>query len=155
MEAKASAVSLGDAISSYLFNSQLVSLAGGEMALILPAEAEENARTKAFIEETVAANNPINRAVFLDVRESMRNGGGPACLRLRVVLSADERAAANQNFIVDEAQISLLEDWVKKHYRDRLAIADLADPAFMDEALAALDALTGILAMGAFYAFQR
>lgn len=155
VEAKASAVSLGDAISSYLFNSQLVSLPGGEMALILPAEAEENARTKAFIDETVAANNPINRAVFLDVRESMRNGGGPACLRLRVVLSDEERAATNQNFIVDETQINLLEDWVKKHYRDRLAIADLADPAFMDEALAALDALTGLLAMGAFYAFQR
>ncbi|HPE29610.1 MAG TPA: N-succinylarginine dihydrolase, partial [Parvularculaceae bacterium] len=155
VEAKASAVSLGDAISSYLFNSQLVSLAGGEMALILPAEAEENARTKAFIDETVAANNPINRAIFLDVRESMRNGGGPACLRLRVVLSDEERAATNQNFIVDETQINLLEDWVKKHYRDRLAIADLADPAFMDEALAALDALTGLLAMGAFYAFQR
>ena len=89
-------MSLEDAVTSYLFNSQLVSLDGGEMALILPKESEENPRTKAFIDETVAANNPINRAVFLDVRESMRNGGGPACSAPagRYVCGA-ERAAMN------------------------------------------------------------
>ncbi|MEX0645832.1 MAG: N-succinylarginine dihydrolase [Parvularculaceae bacterium] len=155
IEAKAGAVSLDDAVSSYLFNSQLVSLEGGEMALILPTESEENPRTKAFIDATLSANNPINRAVYLNVRESMRNGGGPACLRLRVVLSEDERRAVNQNFLLDSAKIATLEDWVKKHYRDRLHNDDLKDPAFMAEALSALDALTKILSMGAFYDFQR
>lgn len=155
IEAKAAAVSLDDAVSSYLFNSQLVSLVGGEMALILPTETQENARTKAFVDETLAANNPVNRAIYLDVRESMRNGGGPACLRLRVVLSADERRAMNGNFLLDAAKIAALESWVRHHYRDRLHVDDLKDPAFMDEAFAALDALTTILSMGAFYDFQR
>ena len=155
VEAKAASVSLQDAIQSYLFNSQLLSLDAGEMALILPEEARENDRTKAFIDETLAANNPINRAEFLDVRESMRNGGGPACLRLRVVLSEDERAAANQNFILDDARADALEAWVEKHYRDRLSPADLADPLFSNEALEAIDALTQLLGMGAFYDFQK
>lgn len=155
IEADKRKVSLEDAISSYLFNSQLVSLDGGEMALILPKESEENARTKAFIEETVSANNPINRAVYMDVRESMRNGGGPACLRLRVVMSEEERGAVNQNFLLDAEKIAALEAWVEKHYRDRLTLDDLKDPAFMEEAFAALDALTGLLGMGAFYDFQK
>jgi succinylarginine dihydrolase len=155
IEARAAAVPLAEAVSSYLFNSQLVSLAGGEMALILPTESEENPRVKGFIDETLAQNNPINRAVYLNVRESMRNGGGPACLRLRVVLSEAERAAVDQNFLLDEAKIGGLEALVRKHWRDRLALDDLRDPQLKDEAYAALDALTRQLGMGAFYEFQR
>ena len=155
IEAPASAVSLEDAIKSYLFNSQLVTLPGGEMALVLPKESEENPRVKAFLEETVAKNNPINRLIFKDVRESMRNGGGPACLRLRVVLSDAEAAAANQNFILDETRIAALESWVTTHYRDRLSPDDLRDPDFMEESFAAMDALTALLGMESFYDFQR
>ncbi|MFN3959074.1 MAG: N-succinylarginine dihydrolase [Parvularculaceae bacterium] len=155
VEAPKAAVGLEDAIGSYLFNSQLLSLPGGEMALVLPKESEENARVKAFIDETLAKNNPINRALYLDVRESMRNGGGPACLRLRVVLSDAELAATNPNFILDDARFDALEAWANKRYRDRLAPDDLRDPLFMEEALAALDALTRLLGMGAFYDFQR
>ena len=155
IEAPAASVSLEDAISSYLFNSQLLSLPGGEMALVLPKESEENARVKAFVDETLAKNNPVNRAIYMDVRESMRNGGGPACLRLRVVLSDAELAGTNQNFLLDDEKFDALEAWVKTHYRDRLTPDDLKDPNFMDEALAAIDALTGILKMGAFYDFQR
>jgi len=155
IEARAAAVSLEDAVASYLFNSQLVSLSGGEMALILPTETEENPRTKAFVDETIAANNPVGRAVYLDVRESMRNGGGPACLRLRVALSQDERAAANPNFLLDTDKIAALETWVQHHYRDRLSTDDLRDPAFMEEAFAAQGALASLLGMGAFYEFQR
>ncbi|MCB2113099.1 MAG: N-succinylarginine dihydrolase [Parvularculaceae bacterium] len=155
VEAPADAVSLEDAVASYLFNSQLLSLPGGEMALVLPKESEENPRVKGFVDDTLAKNNPINRAVYMDVRESMRNGGGPACLRLRVILSDEELAATNQNFILDDAGFDALEAWVKKHYRDRLTPDDLTDPNFMDESLAALDALTQLLKMGAFYDFQR
>ena len=155
VEAPKSLVSLEDAISSYLFNSQILSLPGGELALVLPKEAEENGRVKSFVDETIAKNNPINRALYLDVRESMRNGGGPACLRLRVVLSDEEIAAMNANFLLDDSRFDALEGWVKKHYRDRLAPEDLRDPAFMQEALAAIDALTKLLGMGSFYDFQR
>lgn len=155
VEAPKAAVSLSDAISSYLFNSQLLSLPGGEMALVLPKEAEENARVKAFIDETLARNNPINRALYYDVRESMRNGGGPACLRLRVVLSERELGGVDQAFILDDLKIAALEAWAQSHYRDRLAPDDLRDPALMEESFAALDALTALLGMGAFYDFQR
>ena len=155
IEAPAAKVSLDDCIKSYLFNSQLLTLPGGEMALLLPKESEENAAVKAFVDDTVSKNNPINRVIYKDVRESMRNGGGPACLRLRVVLSEEEAAAANPHFLLDADKISALEGWVRDHYRDRVTPDDLRDPAFMDESFAAMHALTELLGMGAFYDFQR
>ncbi|GJL94771.1 MAG: N-succinylarginine dihydrolase [Hyphococcus sp.] len=155
VEAPQAEVSLEDCIKSYLFNSQLLTLPGGEMALLLPTEAEENPRVKAFVDDTVAKNNPINRVIYKNVRESMRNGGGPACLRLRVVLSEQEAAATNQHFILNEEKIGKLEAWVNAHYRDRVMPDDLRDPEFMTESFAAMQALTDLLGMGAFYDFQR
>ena len=155
IEAPAKDVSLDDCIKSYLFNSQLLTLPGGEMALLLPQEAEENPRVKAFVDDTLAKNNPINRVIYKNVRESMRNGGGPACLRLRVVLSEAEAAATNQHFVLNEEKITKLENWVKAYYRDRLMPDDLRDPSLMNESFAAMQALTDLLEMGAFYDFQR
>lgn len=154
IEAPSNAVSLADCIGSYLFNSQLLTLAAGEMALLLPKESESNEAVRNFVEEIAAQNNPINRVIYKDVRESMRNGGGPACLRLRVVLSEAEARATNPHFILDSAKIDALEQWVTTHYRDSLAPDDLRDPDFMEESLAAMDALTEVLGMGAFYDFQ-
>ena len=155
VEAPADKVSLDDCIKSYLFNSQLLTLPGGEMALLLPVETEENARVKAFVDETISKNNPINRVIYKNVRESMRNGGGPACLRLRVVLSDAEATAANGHFLLNDEKVTKLEGWVKAHYRDRLVPDDLRDPALMEESFAAMQALTDLLRMGAFYDFQQ
>lgn len=155
VEAPADKVSLHDCIKSYLFNSQLLTLPGGEMALLLPVEAEENANVKAFVDETASRNNPINRVIYKNVRESMRNGGGPACLRLRVVLSDDEAKAANAHFLLDDDKVTKLEAWVKDHYRDRITPDELRDPSLMEESFAAMQALTDLLAMGAFYDFQK
>lgn len=155
IEATASDVPLADAITSYLFNSQLISLPEGEMALVLPTETEQNPATKAFVDKVLAANNPINRALYLDVRESMRNGGGPACLRLRVLLSDDECAAVKPGFLLDDAGFTKIEAWVQHHYRDRLSPADLSDPSLMRESFAALDELTSLFGLGSVYDFQR
>ena len=155
VEAPAADIKLDDCISSYLFNSQLLTLPGGEMALLLPTESEENEAVKNFVDDTLSKNNPINRVIYKNVRESMRNGGGPACLRLRVVMSEEEAAAANTNFILDDEKITKLERWVNQYYRDQIAPDDLADPDLMRESLEAMQALTDLLGMGAFYDFQR
>ncbi|MEM6625088.1 MAG: N-succinylarginine dihydrolase [Pseudomonadota bacterium] len=154
LEARADDVSLDDAITSYLFNSQLVTLLDGGMALILPTEAEETASTKAWVDAQIAANGPINEAHYLDLKQSMSNGGGPACLRLRVALSDEELDALGAAVILDDAKISVLEDWVERHYRDRLEPADISDPDLLDECRASLDELTQILDLGSVYDFQ-
>lgn len=149
-------VPLADAVTSYLFNSQLISVPGEDkMRLILPVEVEETASTKAYIDELLTSNGPIGAADFLDVRQSMRNGGGPACLRLRVALSDEQLGAMGANSVLDDALVSTLQAWAKKHYRDRVMPDDLGDPKLMEEGFAALDELTQILALGSIYDFQQ
>ena len=148
---------LDEAIKSYLFNSMLVSLPDDDrLTLIAPMETAETPRAAAAVERAIASNGPIGRVEYVDVRQSMRNGGGPACLRLRVVLTDDELAATNPAQRFDAALHARLTAWAERHYRDRLLPADLADPCLLDESRAALDALTGILGLGGgFYPFQR
>jgi len=158
VEAPAARVGLEDAVSSYLFNSQLVRLPGAmALTLIAPTEVRENNRTAAYVSELIDQPNAAIGAVeYVEVRESMRNGGGPACLRLRIVMTPRERAAAAQGFFLDDGLASQLEPWVERHYRTELAPEDLADPLIVSETQTALDELTRILPLGSdFYPFQR
>ena len=123
-------VPLKDAIKSYLFNSQLVKMPGEDrLVLIAPTETEETESTRLFCEAMTKSNGPIGRVHYVDVRQSMRNGGGPACLRLRVVLTEEQLRGVNQAFLLDDQKIDALQDWVRAHYRETLSAADFADPA--------------------------
>ncbi len=154
---RAGDVSVDEAVRTYLFNSQLVTLPDGRVVLIAPVECEESAPVQAFVDAMIADSaNPVAEVRTMDVRQSMRNGGGPACLRLRVVLTDEERAAVHAPCLVDDATHAKLVAWVEKHYREELRPADLADPHLLDESRAALDELTTLLDLGpAFYPFQR
>lgn len=147
-------VSLKEAVQTYLFNSQLVSLPGGTMSLIAPTECRERPAVQQCIERIIAADNPLRSVHYLDVRQSMKNGGGPACLRLRVVLSERELSLVHTGIILTESLYAELTDWVGRHYRDHLEPEDLADPELADESRAALDELTRILGLGSLYPFQ-
>ncbi|WP_419255674.1 N-succinylarginine dihydrolase [Caulobacter sp. ErkDOM-YI] len=148
---------MADLVASYLFNSQLLVIPGeARLVLLAPAETRDNPRAFAVAESLATSNGPIGRVDYVDVRQSMRNGGGPACLRLRVVLTEQELAATNPAQRFDAALHARLQDWVERRYRDRLASVDLADPALLTEVREALDELTGILDLGGdFYPFQR
>jgi len=147
---------LAEAVETYLFNCQLVTMGNGEMAMIAPIECQSHERARAVIERIVADHdNPIRGVHYLDVRQSMRNGGGPACLRLRVVLDERQLGAAHQGVFLDDRLYGELTAWVERHYRDRLHPDDLADPKLLEESRAALDALTGILGIGSVYPFQQ
>jgi len=148
-------VSVADAVSSYLFNSQLLSRADGTQVLVVPQECRENARVAAYLDSLATRTTPIDEVLVFDLRESMKNGGGPACLRLRVVLNDVERAAVNPNVWMNDTLFARLDAWIDAHYRDSLAPGDLADPRLLTESRAALDELTTILGLGAVYDFQR
>jgi succinylarginine dihydrolase len=148
-------LSVSDAVNSYIFNSQLVSLPGGGMALIAPSECQTIDAVERYLAALCQASNPINEVIYMDLKQSMQNGGGPACLRLRVALSQHELNAVNPDCLIDEVLYDRLTTWVNKHYRDRLVEADLADPSLMLESQQALDELTQIMNLGSVYDFQR
>ncbi|PVZ72204.1 N-succinylarginine dihydrolase [Pelagibaculum spongiae] len=145
-------LSIENAIKSYLFNSQLLTLKDQSVMLLMPQECQKNPEVLAYLQSDAASW--IDQQHFLDLRQSMRNGGGPACLRLRVVLNQKELNAVNQSTLLDQILFDRLSAWVEKHYRDQLQISDLADPQLLLESYTALDQLTQILDLGSIYDFQ-
>ncbi|BDX06725.1 N-succinylarginine dihydrolase [Planctobacterium marinum] len=148
-------VTVQEAVKTYLFNTQLLTLPSGEMVIIAPTECQESDSVNTYLQKLVTLNTPIKQVKFFDVKQSMRNGGGPACLRLRVALTEDELAAVNQHTLINDEVFTRLNNWVDKHYRDQLSVADLADPQLLIESRTALDELTQILKIGSVYTFQQ
>ena len=150
-----SQVSIDDAVKSYLFNTQIITLPSGEMAIIAPTNCQENPAVFAYLNELITLGTPIKQVRYFDVKQSMQNGGGPACLRLRVAMNQQEVAAVNQNTLMSDSLFTRLNTWVDRHYRDQLTVQDLADPQLIIESRTALDELTQILKLGSVYQFQK
>lgn len=158
IEVKSNDLELTDAVKTYLFNSQLIGIPHqeNEMALIAPIECQENPRVKQYLDHLIQnLKQPIRQVHYVDIRQSMRNGGGPACLRLRVVLNEEEIQKALPSVFLSESLYQRLVQWVEKHYRDQLTLADLTDPSLIRENYEALDQLTQILNLGSVYPFQQ
>jgi succinylarginine dihydrolase len=149
-------IPLEEVVKTYLFNSQLVSVEDNLMAMIAPIECQQHDNVRNFLEKlTKDPNNPIKTIHYLNLKESMNNGGGPACLRLRVVLNQHEVRAIHENVLLSEKLYVKLASWIDKHYRDKLSPKDLADPQLLRESQEALDELCQILKLGSIYSFQQ
>lgn len=142
VEVPEASVSLEEAIRTYLFNAQLVSLPEGGMALVVPSECRESESVWAWVETMLGSNGPIRQVLPVDVRQSMANGGGPACLRLRVVADPD---AVDPRFMVDEAKAGRIEQVVAEHWPEQIDPADIGSDSLarsvIDARRALLDAL--------------
>lgn len=153
-----SAIRIDQAVQSYLFNSQLLMLPTdpNSMVLVAPTECQEIREVHQYLTAlTQDSSQPIREVKFFDLRQSMRNGGGPACLRLRVILEIEELKEVHPNIFLDEDLYQKLITWVKKYYRDRLEESDLLDLKLVEETRTALDELTQILNLGSIYPFQN
>ena len=156
IEVPADRVSLEDAVASYLFNSQLLSLPDQSSCnLIVPIECAENNAVKGYLDDLENDHAAISAVQYLDLRESMNNGGGPACLRLRVVMTQKQIEETKARVFLDEALYKDLKQWIERHYRESLHISDLLDPSLLLESRTALDELSQLLHLGAIYEFQQ
>ena len=138
-------LSITDAVQSYIFNTQVITLPDNAMAMIAPTECKENPAAAEAIQKIINGPSRLNKVIHMDLRESMKNGGGPACLRLRAVLSNEEYSAMHQGIILTNKLYEKLVNWVNKHYRDELSPADLVDYSLVEEIRRALDELSKIL----------
>jgi succinylarginine dihydrolase len=146
VQVPAAKVSLEDAVGSYLFNSQLLDHPEGGKLLVVPIESRENTAVAAYLDELVSdPAAPIKELLVFNLRQSMRNGGGPACLRLRVQMSEAERHAVSGRVFLNDALHSDLVDWVNRNYRDRLSLSEMASEDFYHECVEAFSELSGIL----------
>ncbi len=142
VEVPAARVSLADAISSYLFNAQLVTLPGGETGLVLPTEARDTPSVWNWLQAHVAGNGPIRHLEVVDVRQSMANGGGPACLRLRVVA---DPATVDPRFLVDDPKLDRIAAVIETHWPGAIAQDEIGDPALIARIETARSTLLALL----------
>lgn len=146
---------LKTAIQTYFFNSQLIGQSGNTFTLVAPSECRKNSIIHEQIEKlTKDITNPLREAHFLNMTESMQNGGGPGCLSTRVVLTQQELQMVNPKVLFNETLYETLKAWIHKHYRDSLTPKELQDPNLVDEVQSALNELTAILGLGSIYSFQ-
>ncbi|WP_370187374.1 N-succinylarginine dihydrolase [Qipengyuania sp.] len=145
IEVPASAVSLEEAIRTYLFNAQLVSQPDGGMALVVPGECWESESVRGWCEEMLATNGPIREVIPVDVRQSMANGGGPACLRLRVVA---DPATVDARFLLDEAKAQRIEAVIAEMWPERIDPADIGTERLAHSVVEAREALLSVLSLG-------
>jgi len=146
MTVPASQVSLAEAVGSYLFNAQLVTLSAGDMALVVPGEACDSPPVRRWLDATLAGNGPIRRVIPVDVRQSMANGGGPACLRLRVVA---DPATVDPRFLLDLAKAEAIERVIGRTWPEQIDPADLGSEALARTVVAARAALLDALMLNA------
>lgn len=147
-------IPLEEVVKTYLFNSQLVSIDKNHMAIIAPSECRESCRVRDFLDKLAKdPANPIQSIYYLNITESMQNGGGPACLRLRLTLSQPEIQALHQGVLLSEQLYKKLKDWVERHYRDRLSPKELVDPELLIESRQALHELSRLLEIEGLYSF--
>lgn len=144
VEVPESAVSLEEAIRTYLFNAQLLTLPTGEMALVVPTECQESASVWAWCEHMLATNGPIRKVIPVDVKQSMANGGGPACLRLRVVA---DPATVDPRFMLDEAKADRIEAVVAENWPEQIDPADIGSDALAKAVIEAREALLSVLSL--------
>jgi succinylarginine dihydrolase len=146
VEIKADDLSLEDAVASYLFNSQIITLKDPyRMAFIAPKESQTNLSAKKAIDKIIAdKTNPINEVYFFDLNESMKNGGGPACLRLRMVLSEDEIASCDSRFFFNDKLFESLGNWITDYYPQNLRAETFLQSAFYEKVQKAFDELEKI-----------
>ncbi len=143
-------ISIEEAVSTYLFNSQLIDISqpdeDNHFIIIAPGECRENENVYHYLQTLIqSSNNPINSVHYFDLRQSMQNGGGPACLRLRVVMNEQQRQSVQANVFMNDERYQQLTTWVNRHYRDQLTLDDLQDSNIIDEFNTALSELSTLL----------
>ena len=144
VEVPESQVTLEEAIRTYLFNAQLVTLPTGEMALVVPSECQESASVWSWCERMLASNGPIRHVIPVDVRQSMANGGGPACLRLRVVA---DPATVDARFMLDEAKAERIEAVIAQMWPETIQPNEIGTEALAAKVIEAREALLAVLSL--------
>lgn len=148
---KQSDITIEEVVKTYLFNSQILRLSDESMMLLCPSECEESEVVSKYIKQLIESDSPVQSSIYFNLRESMSNGGGPACLRLRVPLNQKEQSSLPKGILINETSYEKLKKLINKHYREKLHSNDLKDPHFANECLETLDEIAKLIEMPELY----
>ena len=127
------------AVQTYLFNSQMVTLPKADprepsrFHWIAPEQCEKRLETNQLLQRWQRDSElSLEKVQYVRLHESMANGGGPACLRLRISLNREQLAALPPRIFLDAEQYHRVHDWIVKWYPEQLALPDLADATLVE-----------------------
>lgn len=148
-----SALPLEDAVETYFFNSQIVSVSKGRMVMIAPEECESHSGVQKVLSEIIGGETRLTDVVYVNVRQSMKNGGGPACLRLRIPLTKEEYDAVHDGVKFSRTLYKQLCHWVMTYYPETLTLGELVTPDFRRQCHEGLLALEDIIGLKGLYQY--
>jgi len=127
------------AVQTYLFNSQIITLPKADprepsrFHWIAPQQCEKTLETNQLLQRWQKDRElSLEKVHYVSLQESMANGGGPACLRLRISLNREQLAALPPRIFLDAEQYHRVHDWIVKWYPEQLALSDLADATLVE-----------------------
>jgi succinylarginine dihydrolase len=133
IEISSASLSLEAAVSTYLFNSQIVMPEQSSRPVILcPMQVREHAETRKLVKEW-CQRGLFREACYVPLDQSMRGGGGPACLRLRVPLPEDQLSTIPAASRWTEELDDQLRAIIRQYYPAQLTLSDLANGAFAEQ----------------------
>ena len=133
---------LADAVRSYLFNSQIVRPAATtgtrtdspRYILVCPHHCQEIPAASKLIARWLADPHvPIDEVRFVRLAESMANGGGPACLRLRMILEADDVLRLSCKYQLSVELFDRLSAAIEQWYPPSLSLDELCSGEFVTQ----------------------
>jgi succinylarginine dihydrolase len=138
-------LSIADAVSTYLFNSQIVSPPDSRRPEILcPSEVREHDGAKKIVRD-LCQRGLFREACYVALNQSMSGGGGPACLRLRIPMSMRTFNSVPKLNQWSEDIDEQLRSAIERHYPTEITLEKLADPSVLAQAENAALAIQGIL----------
>ena len=140
IEVRRTDLPLEEAVRTYLFNSQIVSGSDEAMHLICPQQCFESEATRGLIDGWISdVGNPIQDVAYVPLSESMANGGGPACLRLRWTLPESILDSRLSVWRWTPERGEKLRAWIDRYYSDRLQFEDFQSLEFAEQATVAVN----------------
>ena len=138
-------LSIADAVSTYLFNSQIVSPPDSRRPVVLcPSDVREHDGAKKIVRD-LCQRGIFREACYVALNQSMSGGGGPACLRLRIpVTTRTLNSVPKLNQWTEEID-QQLRNAIERHYPTEITLEKLTDPSILSQAENAASAIQGIL----------
>jgi len=133
-------LSLDDTVASYLFNTQWLSLKNHTVKVLTPTQCQQNAHASNAIDQWMHTHQNWTFE-YINLNESMNNGGGPACLRLRLPLTQNELEHVHPGVFLTQKKYEVIRQWIETYYPSHFSLSDVLDPEFRQRQKNALQAL--------------
>ena len=114
IEIKESELTLDECISTYLFNSQVI-IQKNNIILLCPSTVKRNNKSLSITNQW-QQKGYFSDVQYIDIKSSLMNGGGPACLRLCMYLNGNEIKKIPKQFWASENKIKELTKFINTEY---------------------------------------